>query len=269
MQDLNLRDYILQIFKYKKLLSIIILVTFIASFIFNFFVAKPFYESSASILVAQFASSGIFTQSAIKDQIESESFIQRLAERANESPNVIRNNLTVRIPPGSNNTIDISFKSYFPEKCVDALNAMLNLLKETNKEEYTRRISKIESSLNEAKVRLPELQKAKSTLESKIKDLESSQLIEKDKMVDFSILLGTYSSILQQIADTNYTIKDDETVLMNSNDFKFFVVPSTPTKAGPNRILNIILTVIIVFLVFLFVVFLKEHIFSDSHSNKA
>jgi capsular polysaccharide biosynthesis protein len=269
MQDLNLRDYILQILKYKKLISLIILVTFIASFIFNFFVAKPFYESSASILVAQFASSGIFTQSATKDQIESEFFIQRLAEMANESPGVIRKNLTVRIPPGSNNTINISFKSYSPKKCVDVLNKMLNLLKETNKEEYTRRISKIESSLYEAKVRLPELQNTKNVLESKIKDLESSQLIEKDKMIDFSILLGTYSSILQQIADTNYTIKDNETVLMNSNDFKFFVEPSTPTKAGPNRILNIILTVIIIFLVSLFIVLLKEYISPDSHSNKA
>jgi capsular polysaccharide biosynthesis protein len=268
MKDLNLRDYILQILKYKKLTSLIILVTFIASFIFNFFIAKPFYESSASILVAQFVGGGIFTQSATKDQMESESFIQRLAETANESPSVIRNNLTVIIPPGSNNTIDIGFTSYSPEKCVDVLNATLNLLKEINKEGYTSRISKIESSLNEAKVRLLDLQKVKSTLESKIKDLESSQLIEKDKIVDFSFLLGTYSNVLQQIADTNYTIKDNETVLMNSNDFQFFVEPSTPAKAGPNIILNIILTVIVVFLVSLFVIFLKEYIFSGSHSNK-
>lgn len=267
MKDLNLRDYMLQILKYKRPMFIVIVITLVLSFILNFFVLKPAYKSSASILVAQFAGGGIFTQSAIKDQIESDFFIQRLAEDANESIDTIRNNLLVTIPPGSNNTIDISITNYSAQKCSEILNNVLNLLQEINEEEYTRRVSKIESSLDEAKAKLLDLQKVKSTLESEIKDLESSQLVEKDKLVDFSILISTYSNILQQISETNYSIKDNETVLINSSNFKFFVEPSVPTVAGPNKTLNIILSMIIVLLVFLFLVFLKEYI-SFSYSKQ-
>lgn len=264
MKDLNLRDYMLQILKYKRPMFIVVVITLVLSFVLNFFVLKPVYKSSASILVAQFAGGGIFTQSAIKDQIESDFFIQRLAEEANESIDTLRNNLLVTIPPGSNNTIDISVTNYSAKKCSEILNNVLNLLQEINEEEYTRRVSKIESSLNEAKAKLSALQEVKSTLEDEIKDLKSSQLIEKDKLVDFSILISTYSNILQQISETNYSIKDNEIVLMNSSNFKFFVDPSTPTITGPNKILNIILSEIIVLLLYLLLIFLKEYLFPQS-----
>ena len=264
MKNLDLRDYLLQILKYKKSIYTVIVVTLVISFTFNFFVLKPVYKSSASILVAQFAGGGVFTQSVIKDQIKSDFFIQELAKKTNENENVIRKNLVVTIPPGSNNTLDVSVTNSSPKKCLEILNNVLTLLQEVNKDEYTRRVSKIESSLNEAKAKLSDLQKVKNTLESEIKDLKSSELIEKDKLVDFSILISTYSNVLQQISETNYSIKDNEIVLMNSSDFKFFVAPSAPALAGPNKTLNIVLSEIIVLLVYMLLVFLKEYLLPQS-----
>jgi len=242
----------------KILLVIGILSSIVTSFMV-FFVIKPKFRGSATILPPYTYRVGVesvnylLTPDEIKNVIQDDSFIDALSKRVGIPSEKIKENLIVRTPTKSK-VVLLIFEYTSKEKIVSLLKETLSLLKERDgkfdlyKKSIEEQKNLIMFHRNEV---ISEIEKIKREIE-KINKGESKI----EYFLEHSILLSSLASLNGTLTRINKEISDLSKASSLTQDFSFFNAPAVLDKpVSPKKTLDIGLSFILSILIaFIFIV---------------
>jgi len=242
----------------KILLVIGILSSIVTSFMV-FFVIKPKFRGSSTILppytyrVEAESADYLLTPDEIKNIIQDDSFIDALSKRVGVPSKKIKENLIVRTPTKSK-VVLLIFEYTSKEKIVSLLKETLSLLKERDGK-FDLYKKSIEEQKNLIAFQKNEIISEIERIKEEIKEINKEES-KTEYFMEYSTLLSSLSSLNETLMEINNRISDLSKASSLTQDFSFFNAPSVLDKpVSPKKALDIGLSFILSILIaFIFIV---------------
>ena len=238
-EEIELRDYINVLVKWKRLIIVITLIAVLISGLLSYFVLPKVYEGSATIQLAQVSSNLLLSPSEIQTQIESATFVQKLSDDLNVPFDEIKKNINVSIPQNSNFVI-VNFEHKDKELIRKFFDKLLYELNSVNADEYNNQINSIKSKVLTLSSQIEILNPEITQISKQILQMQKSS--SKDELGSY-LLTSLYESMLSKKIDLENTVTDLNSQLSMSHEFEYLQQPyvsDTPVK--PNKKLNILVS---------------------------
>jgi uncharacterized protein involved in exopolysaccharide biosynthesis len=235
-EEVELRDYINVLVKWKRLIIVITLIAILISGLLSYFVLPKVYEGSATIQPAQVSSNLLLSPSDIQTQIESATFIQKLSDDLNVPSDEINKNINVSIPQNSKFVI-VNFEHKDKELIRKFFDKLLYELNSVNADEYNNQINSIKSKVLTLSSQIEILNSAITQISKQILQMQKSS--SKDELGSY-LLTSLYESMLSKKIDLENTVTDLNSQLSMSHEFEYLQQPyvsNTPIK--PKKLLNV------------------------------
>lgn len=193
--EIDLRQIIVSLYKWKKIIALITLASVITSFVVSFFLLTPIYESKSMLMVTiateqqQSSASGgdnlenlidtvsripLLTMNTYLNQIKSEVLLKRVSEKLSldrqaYTPRALSSIITTEIIPDSN-LIELKVQHKDPAVAAKINNAIteefLNLISERNQEQMTKSVGFLDTEREKVEKELDQVT-------NELKDFES------------------------------------------------------------------------------------------------
>jgi len=244
-EEVELRDYINVLVKWRRLIIVITLIAILISGLLSYFVLPKVYEGSAIIQPAQVGSiiqpaqvgsNLLLSPYEIQTQIKSATFIQKLSDDLNVPSDEINKNINVSIPQNSNFVV-VNFEHKDKELIRKFFDKLLYELNSINADEYNNQIDSIKSKVLTLSSQIEILNPEITQISKQILQMQKSS--SKDELGSY-LLTSLYESMLSKKIDLENTVTDLNSQLSMSHEFEYLQQPyvsNTPIK--PKKLLNV------------------------------
>jgi len=256
--DLELRDYFLVLLKWKKIIITITLVSLIVAFVMNYFILPPIYRGSAVVYIAQINLFGtdkaqinnipILKAKDVQSQIESDSFIQKLAQDLSVPSDVISGAVSVSTA-GDSKIVIVSFDLKDKDLIKNFFKYFIIEINNFNNQAYQNQIESLKGQVSSLQSQVDSLDKQAEDVLARLKILEQKSATNSEYMLEYSQLRSVYDSIVSNKVDLVKQIVQIEGTIKASNIFFFQSEPlilDSPIK--PHKLFNTAIAGLIAFL---------------------
>jgi capsular polysaccharide biosynthesis protein len=267
-QEVELRDYIKVLVKWKKLIVGLTILAILISGVLSYFVLPSVYKGSALIQPSQISSNLILNSSEIQAQIKSSSFIQKLSDDLNVSFGEINSGINVSIPQNSNFVV-VDFESKDKELIMEFFDKLLSELDTINKYSYGNQMDSIKLKIMTLSKQLELLNNEESLIMKRIQQLEQGGTVKSENFLEYFVLLDLNTSALIKKIELENEINDLNAQLKMSHEYMYLSQPSildTPIK--PNKKLNVVIAGVAALFFSILLAFFLEYWYGAKSENK-
>ena len=227
--------------KWKVFILTSVIAAMAVSSVLVYFVLKPIYSGSCSILPPVSGANYLLSGEEVKALVEGDSFLIGVSQKAGVSFSDLKSRLVVRTPTKTN-VIRIVFENPDRGKISKVLYEILDILKE--------RDGKYEAYMEGLRNQLSTYNKEIARTSVKLLEIEDELAkfneSEKDKtayIMEHSFLLSSYSVISERLATLYEQSTSIENTITLTKDFTFVNPPAISERpVRPRKLLDILLT---------------------------
>ena len=284
-EEVDLRDYINVLLKWKKLIIWITVLAMLAAGVMSYFVIKPVYQGSGdvflpvvgekqilspegNVVLPVVREKPILSPEAAKTLIESSSFLKPLSEEIGIPYSEVSSGINVSIIKNTN-FIEVKFENSSREKISKFFDVLISLLNEQDKELYDNKIEAMQSELLILESQFNSLSEQEQIIFSKIKQIKNDNRAQAEYALEYSLLSSTYNSIVDRKMSTEQQIDDLKSQLKLSHNFIYLnspVAPDVPIK--PKKLFNIAVAGVAAFFFAILLAFFLEYWYETNKEKK-
>ena len=258
-EEVDLRDYINVLLKWKRLIIWITVLAMLAAGMMSYFVIKPVYQGSGDVVLPVVGEKPILSPEAAKTLIESSSFLKPLSEEIGIPYSEVSSGIHVSIIKNVN-FIEVKFENSSRRKISEFFNALISLLDKQNEELYSNKIETIKSKLLMFESQLVSLKEQEKDINERIKQLKMDGKIKSEYTMEYSLLSGTYNSIIGREMSTEQQIDNLKSQLKLSHNFIYLNAPAVPdVPIKPKKLFNIAVAGVSAFFFAILLAFFLEY----------
>jgi len=237
-RESELKDYLVVLLKWKKLIIAITLVSLVAAGIMSYFVLPPIYRGSAVVYLAEIYTTPLLKAKDVQSQIESGSFLQKLSQDLNVPLSQIEGNVSLSTAQDSK-VIVVSFDSQSKELIKSFFEHFIVEINNFNDQAYQNQINSLKEKIRSLSSQVESLSKQESDVLEKLKGLEQKSISRPEYTLEYSLLQGVYDSIISKKVTLFSQISDIEAVIKASNVFFYESEPLILDKSvKPRKLFN-------------------------------
>jgi capsular polysaccharide biosynthesis protein len=228
------------------------------AFVMNYFILPPIYRGSAVVYIAQINLFGtdkaqinnipILKAKDVQSQIESDSFIQKLAQDLSVPSDVISGAVSVSTA-GDSKIVIVSFDLKDKDLIKNFFKYFIIEINNFNNQAYQNQIESLKGQVSSLQSQVDSLDKQAEDVLARLKILEQKSATNSEYMLEYSQLRSVYDSIVSNKVDLVKQIVQIEGTIKASNIFFFQSEPlilDSPIK--PHKLFNTAIAGLIAFL---------------------
>jgi len=267
-EEVDLMDYLKIVWKWKYLIIIGTVVCAAIAGMVSLSLPRV-YETTEVIEIGRVVGSSLANVKAVKSIMESESFADEVIHtlNLNENPRHLLERIKVQVTNGTN-MLKISVQGKSPEEAVRIARTMANLVINDHKDKFNK-LMKLQNSYKEDLAR--DVKKMEEEIALRMDTLES---ISKDPGVNIPAVILLQQGLLEarnRLTALKGKLQSLEISLTSSNSYNTRVVaePVAPRSAiSPKVRLNILISAVLGFMVFILLSFFLEYIQKYKKENE-
>jgi uncharacterized protein involved in exopolysaccharide biosynthesis len=253
--EIDLRDLILVVWRYRKLIVGLLLASLLIGAVISFAIT-PMYQVQAKISIGNYAvdsdsGEAQMTPGTAREMLLSRDFFQE--EAWGEGTNAGELSVT---PVENTNILDITLDTSDPQQGEALLKELINLFDERTREQYERSIELIDDNLKLTEIELKEIEQNIEQTRELLENTEASSVSE----VQQAGLLDTLSRFLQQRDKLLEKKLQSEQKLNSIEGMQVLERPEASTApVSPNKKLNVVLAGVLGLMVGVFGAFTVDY----------
>jgi uncharacterized protein involved in exopolysaccharide biosynthesis len=268
-EEIELRDYINVLLKWKWLIVWITIVSIAATGVYSYFIAKPVYEGSALLQLPVINNTSIYNTSTIQSILKNEYFSTIISEEVNLPFQEVLNGISVSTISKSNDTIKINFENQHIAAISNFFDVLIPSLNSACGNKYSELISTLKNNLLNLQKELTGLTEKSNNISEKMAIIFNSKNVTEENLLEMSLLSNAYATISKQILELKSQITILENQLNASHDFQYIGKPfisKTPVK--PKKLFNIAVAGVAAFFFAILLAFFLEYWYSTGVEDK-
>jgi len=283
-QEVELRDYIKVLVKWKKLIIGLTILAILVSGILSYFVLPSVYKGSAIILPPQIGGNFLtgFTPSEIQPIITSEiqlikpvevqsiikdsSFLAKMQNKTGISYSDLAKDISVSVPQGTN-FVKAEFESTNKGNIQAFFNTLIDLLNETSSSSYEKNFSFLKTKVTDYENQVKILNEEEKRILDEIESLNKFE--DKNYEIGLLVLENIYNSIVKNKVSAESELKNLKYQMDNTHPFVYLSSPSildVPVK--PNKALNLAVSGVAALFFSILLAFFLEYWYRTKSENK-
>jgi capsular polysaccharide biosynthesis protein len=258
-EEIDLRDYINVLIKWKWLIIWITILSMLISGIASYFIIKPTYRGEANLLLPKVGDSLVLSAKETEALIQSNDFKNFIGQKINLPFESVSSGLTVS-SKDSPNFVKINFENNSKDKIEDFFKELPQTLNEDTEDLYNKKIYALKSKLSLLEKQAEEAKKQELSIEETLKQIGKSSGNKSEHFLEYSFMLNTYNSIVRTKMSLENGITSINTQISGSHKFKYIGSPfilNNPVK--PKKLFNIAVSGVAAFFFAVLLAFFLEY----------
>ncbi len=258
-EEVDLRDYINVLIKWKWLIIWITILSMFISGIASYFIIKPTYRGEANLLLPKVGDSLVLSAKETEALIQSNDFKNFIGQKINLPFESVSSGLTVS-SKDSPNFVKINFENNSKDKIEDFFKELPQTLNEDTEDLYNKKIYVLKSKLSLLEKQAEEAKKQELSIEETLKQIGKSSGNKSEHFLEYSFMLNTYNSIVRTKMSLENEITSINTQISGSHKFKYIGSPfilNNPVK--PKKLFNIAVSGVAAFFFAVLLAFFLEY----------
>ncbi len=258
-EEIDLRDYINVLIKWKWLIIWITILSMLISGIASYFIIKPTYRGEANLLLPKVGDSLVLSAKETEALIQSNDFKNFIGQKINLPFESVSSGLTVS-SKDSPNFVKINFENNSKDKIEDFFKELPQTLNEDTEDLYNKKIYALKSKLSLLEKQAEEAKKQELSIEETLKQIGKSSGNKSEHFLEYSFMLNTYNSIVRTKMSLENGITSINTQISGSHKFKYIGSPfilNNPVK--PKKPFNIAVSGVAAFFFAVLLAFFLEY----------
>ncbi len=258
-EEIDLRDYINVLIKWKWLIIWITILSMFISGIASYFIIKPTYRGEANLLLPKVGDSLVLSAKETEALIQSNDFKNFIGQKINLPFESVSSGLTVS-SKDSPNFVKINFENNSKDKIEDFFKELPQTLNEDTEDLYNKKIYALKSKLSLLEKQAEEAKKQELSIEETLKQIGKSSGNKSEHFLEYSFMLNTYNSIVRTKMSLENEITSINTQISGSHKFKYIGSPfilNNPVK--PKKLFNIAVSGVAAFFFAVLLAFFLEY----------
>ncbi len=257
-EEIDLRDYINVLIKWKWLIIWITILSMLISGIASYFIIKPTYRGEANLLLPKVGDKLFFSPKEADILLTGGNVKNAIANKINIPYNAIAEGLTITTDESSG-LVSITFENSDKEKIEEFFDAFVPVLNEKIASSYNEKLKLLKSKLLSLKEQLKRIENLEESLKKMLVNVEEEGKSNVN-LLEYSLNLNTYNSLLKERNAIENEISDLELQINESHNFLYLGEPfvsNTPVK--PKKLFNIAVSGVAAFFFAVLLAFFLEY----------
>ncbi len=257
-EEIDLRDYINVLIKWKWLIIWITILSMLISGIASYFIIKPTYRGEANLLLPKVGDKLFLSPKEANILLTVGNVKNAIANKINIPYNAIAEGLTITTDESSG-LVSITFENSDKEKIEEFFDAFVPMLNEKISSSYNEKLELLKSKLLSLKEQLKRIENLEEPLKKMLANVEEGSKSNVN-ILEYSLSLNTYNSLLEEKDTIENEISDLELQINESHNFLYLGEPfvsNTPVK--PKKLFNIAVSGVAAFFFAVLLAFFLEY----------